>query len=90
MLYIVEGRTGEHEDRSTWLVSGARDEGEAFGLCERLNRWCEENGYDRYDEARPWIDATRPSDPKPDEDPKFRCDYNGTKYRVVAVPEIAS
>lgn len=82
MIYCVEGRTGEGDDRTTWLVGGSLEREKALDLCDRLNEWCAANGYATNNEDRPCNMVVCP------EDPGFVCDYTGTRYRVIAIPVI--
>lgn len=87
MIYVVEGRTGEYSDRSEWIVCYrvSREDAERVRVVcqEQADAWFEKYknspGYpdaDDAEEAKGWM-----------LDPWFGCDYTGTQYVVIEVPE---
>jgi len=82
-IYIVEGTTGEYDDRSEWPVHSFANEDKACQLAERLNAWCKEKGCEP---DGPNASNSFQNDQRPEEDPGFLCYYTGTRYYVYPVP----
>jgi hypothetical protein len=80
-VYIVMGRTGEYSDYRDWPVKAFLDQKKAEQLRDELNQWCKERGLHMSGRDYPWKEQ-----PKPEADPNFNVDYNGTEYGIMEVP----
>lgn len=83
-IYVVQGATGEYSDHLEWPVRAFLSEEKAKAHVVALAAWCDEHQcgenapgtYEARDAAR---DKGHPLDPR------FRCDYTGTRYEYFPV-----
>lgn len=79
-VYVVEGTTGEYEDRNDWFVKAFLNEEKASGFARACN------------EAYAYLVSTRPEgslrwddERKHPLDPYFMEDYTGTSYTYLTI-----
>lgn len=77
MIYVVIGQTGEYSGHQLWHVKACRYKASADRLAAELNQWCVDNGADN------GLINIRDCPL----DPQFQCDYTGTEYGVIEIPE---
>lgn len=85
-VFVVEGVTGEYDDRSEWPVRAFGKQEDADGLCAKLNAWCEDHECDEDAPKASDFYYSYSHDCRPPEDPSFRCMHTGVKYRVYSIP----
>lgn len=85
-VWLVQGSTGEYEDRATWTVTWRMTREDAKGVLVVL---CRERA-EYLDKFRDSLDrySNEHADYKNQMcDPHFYCDYTGTFYRLVEVSD---
>ncbi len=86
VIFVVEGVTGEYEDRQEWAVCAFSTKDAAQGLCDRLNAWCKEQGCEMDAETVTDFTVRTTYDFRPEEDPHFSCSFTGVGYRIYEIP----
>lgn len=81
-VFLVEGTTGEHDDRQCWWVGAHPTRAAATAHIERLNAWVRERDMALGDCEADWTARDQAVHPL---DPLFVCDYTGTGYRLRVV-----
>lgn len=77
-VHVVEGTTGEYEDRTEWPVVGFTDRARAEAFCKSINKWCQERSL----HVHRYSGDDVPTNPY---DPHMQVDYTGTEYHLYTV-----
>jgi hypothetical protein len=72
-IYLIEGETGEYEDKFTWVSQAFTSKQLAQSTMDIWQQFAIDHFEDRYNDA---IVALSP-------DPYFQIEYTGTTYRVI-------
>lgn len=90
-IYIVEGRTGQYEDKSSWIVGAFKDKNKATTFADDCNKEAQriEKFLHKHDMQPCQIycieDEKLEKEAKHKYDSDFQMDTNGTRYRMYSV-----
>ena len=87
-IYVVQGSTGEYEDRCEWLVAAYSSKPAAEARVANATRRASEL-FTEYGNIRKWRDAHSQNQAKGNEyDEDMQVDYNGVEYCVLEVVHV--
>ena len=84
-IYIVEGTTGEYEDREEWSVVAFKTKAKAKKHVKKANDWLLEKGFHRSQEQGPDRYSQIGKNLENPYDPRMYYDYTGVEYNFYAL-----